>query len=62
MPSSSLAELAARPRTVSLPSATPPIKKGDSDAAPFARRARCAATYRVLAVGYAADLFAHFVR
>lgn len=63
MPSPSLAELAARPRTVSLPPAKPSIKNGDSDAAPpFAREARCAATYRVLAAGYAADLFAHFVR
>lgn len=34
MPSSSLAKLAARPRTVSLPPATPPIKNRDSDAVP----------------------------
>ena len=55
MPSSSLAELAARSRAVTLPSATPPIKKGDSDAAPFACRARCAVTCRDLAAGYAVD-------
>lgn len=34
MPSPSLAKLAARPRTVSLPPATPSIKNRDSDAAP----------------------------
>lgn len=35
MPSPSLAELAARPRTVSLPPAKPSIKNGDSDAAHY---------------------------
>ena len=28
----------------------------------YISEARCAATYRVLAAGYAADLFAYFVR
>ena len=62
MPPSSLAKLAARPRTVSLPPTKPSIKIGTAMLSPFAREARCAATYRVLAAGYAADLFAHFVR
>ena len=55
MQSSSLAKLAARPRTVSLPPAKPSIKNRDSDAVPFARRARCAVTCRDLAAGCAVD-------
>lgn len=62
MPSSSLAKLAARPRTVSLPPAKPSIKNRDSDAVPLRSRSCCAVTCRDLAAGCAVDWFAHCVR